>query len=717
MTASHASAEPPRVEDERLLTGRGQFVSDLRLPGMLHARFLRSPYPRARIASIDAQAARAMPGVVAVFTADDLPALAMPPVNPLVPGMTPPPRAAWSAREVDHVGQPVAMVVAERELDALDAAEAIGVDWEPRDVDDADAATGESGGRQPVLSIAYDAGDFGMIAGRPARSAHARMTQPRVAAVAMEPRGAIADWRDGRLCAWLGVQAVSRSRDDLADLLGLPRQAVRVIAPDVGGAFGARSSLCPEEVLVAAASRALGRPVKWLSTRSEDFQSGFHGRGATLSGELLVGDDGGLLGLRAELEFPLGAWLGYSAAVPARNAARMLPGPYRIDAVSVRARAHLGFDAPVTIYRGAGRPEAVWLTERLIDEAAALVGVDPVEMRRRHVWPVGEMPARLPNGDAIDSADFAELLERACARFDYEGARRRQRERRAHGELTGIGVALYAEPCGAGWEGARVTLEADGGVLVASGSTAQGQGHLTSFATIAAEELGCRFERVRVVHGDTDACPPGIGALASRSIAIGGSAVVQAAREARTRRDAGEAPPVTAEVRYTAAAETWASGCVIAEVRVDPLTGEPAIERIVWVDDAGRVISPRLAEGQLIGGLAQGIGQSMSERIVYDEFGQLLTGSLMDYAMPRAEDIPGVTLEKFATPIPGAARSNLLGAKGVGEAGCIGVPAALSNAFHDALAPLGVRRLDFPFTAARLWEAMRAARTPAGDHG
>jgi len=310
-----------------------------------------------------------------------------------------------------------------------------------------------------------------------------------------------------------------------------------------------------------------------------------------------------------------------------------------------------------------------------------------------------------PAGERLDSGDYLTLLNRAAARFDYSGERAQQAQRRARGELVGIGIAMYVEPCGQGFESARVTLRADGGVRVASGSAAQGQGHETSFAAIAAEALGCAIDQVEVVHGDTDTAPDGIGALASRSIAIGGSAILEAARAAARRRDAGEALPLTAESVYRAPGEAWSYGCVMVRLGLDPDTGQPAIERLVWVDDAGRVISPQLAEGQLLGGLAQGIGQAMLERIVYDDHGQLLTGSLMDYALPRAGDIPAVELESLVTP----ATANILGAKGVGEAGTIGVPAALLNAAIDALALLGVTDLDFPLTAERLWRTIHAS--------
>jgi carbon-monoxide dehydrogenase large subunit len=339
--------------------------------------------------------------------------------------------------------------------------------------------------------------------------------------------------------------------------------------------------------------------------------------------------------------------------------------------------------------------------ERLVEMAARQSGIDPVELRLRNL--VRDMPHATPTGESLDAGDYRAALERACARFDYAHERCEQARRRAAGELVGIGLAMYVEPCGQGWESARVSLLPDGRVEVASGSASQGQGHQTSYAAIAAEALCCDPALIKVMEGDTATCPAGIGALASRSMAIGGSAVLQAATAAARRRDAGEQLPIVEDKVYNAPAEAWSYGCVIARMAIDPETGQPHIERLVWVDDAGRIISPQLAEGQLLGGLAQGLGQAMLERIVYDDQGQLLTGSLMDYAIPRADEMPLVELESLTV----STSANLLGAKGVGEAGCIGVPAALLNAAADALSPLGEKKLDFPLTAERLWRAMQ----------
>ncbi|MBL8384024.1 MAG: molybdopterin-dependent oxidoreductase, partial [Burkholderiales bacterium] len=600
------------------------------------------------------------------------------------------------------VGQPLAMVVAERLDAAIAAAEAVTVDYDDRDTGAA-AATGAR-----AFALAYRGGGdaapdtpAGECGGARVAVRHA---QARVAPVALEPRAALAQWDGTRLTAWLPTQSPARARDDIARLLDLPPERVRVIAPDVGGAFGGKASVAPEDLLVALAAHRLGAAVRWAASRSEDFLAATQGRGATLAGTLDCAGDGRFLRLEARLSFPLGWWLPYSAAMPVRNAARILPGPYRVGAIDVEAAADQTPTAAVNIYRGAGRPEAALLMERLVDAAARATGIDPLQLRRRNLVPAAAMPWRTPTGEVLDSGDYGALLDAAAARFDYDGERADQARRRARGELVGIGIALYVEPCGQGFESARVTLERDGRVRVASGSAAQGQGHRTTYAAIAAQALGIDPARVEVVDGDTDACPDGIGALASRSIAIGGSAVMEAARLAARWRAAGEDLPIRAESVYRAPGEAWSAGCVMVRLVVDGDTGRPAIERLVWADDAGRIVSPPLAEGQLLGGLAQGIGQALMERIVYDAAGQLLTGTLADYALPRAADIPPVELVGLCTP----ATANSLGAKGVGEAGTIGVPAAILNAAIDALAPRGVTDLDFPLTAERLWRALRA---------
>jgi carbon-monoxide dehydrogenase large subunit len=567
----------------------------------------------------------------------------------------------------------------------------------------------------------------------------------RLAPMALEPRAALAVPEGGGLTLWLSTQAPHRARDDLARVLDVDPARLRVVAPDVGGAFGAKASIHPEEALVAEAARRLGRPVAWIADRSGEFSGGSHGRGARIAVRARLGRDGTIAGIAAALDFPVGAWTTFSAAIPAQNAARILPGPYAIPAVAVRAAVRAGASAPVGIYRGAGRPEAALVLERLMDLAARRAGADPIAFRRRHIRR-GPFPQALPHDGILDSGDFAGLLDRLEAAGDYAAQRAEVAAARAAGRFEGIGVALYVEPCGRGGEMARAALTREGRIRIATGATAQGQGRETAFAAIAAEGLGLPAGMIDVVAGDTAAVAEGVGALASRSTAIGGSAVLEAAtRLGAALRDAasailgcapaavvlggegvagpGGAPmgwaalaaalgsgsegdEVIAEaLSYEAPAEAWASGAVLARIAIERDTGLVTVPRLVWIEDAGRIVVPVLAEGQLVGGMAQGFGEAVMERLVYDAEGQLLTGSLMDYAVPRAADVPPVEIHHAPT----ATTANALGAKGVGEAGTVGAPAAILNGAIDALAALGIDHLDMPLTPCRVWTAIQEA--------
>lgn len=707
-------AHTARNTCELLLKGEGRFLEDLQVVGLHFAVFVRSLHAQAKILSVDSLLAEQVPDVLGVLTARELGALRMPIANSLLPIFGPQAFSLIAGSEVSYAGQPIAMVIAKTLEAAQSASELVEVEYEVTALPRSELDQTEA---KHVLVRAK----FGQTLSEARRTAanivRIEHEQARVIAMSLEPRAALAQWdtTSAHLCTWLPTQTPSRARKDIAEACGLNLTQVRVIAPDVGGAFGAKASVYPEDLLVAFAARHFKTSVRWIATRSEEFVSAMHGRGASMQGELHLGDNGQFQHLQARLQFPLGAWLAYSAVVPLRNATRILPGPYLLQSVDIEGAAEIEARAAVNIYRGAGRPEAALLMERLIDAAAQQTGIDPIALRRRNLIPKEAMPFRTATGETLDSGDYLALLNRACERFGYEAERATQATRRAAGEWVGIGVACYLEPCGQGWEGASVTLAEDGSVLVASGSPSQGQGHQLSFARIAAEELACPVEKVTVIAGDTDTAPEGIGALASRSTAIGGSAVLQAAREVRARQIAGEALPITVSNRYSAPLEAWSSGCVFTRMRIDADTGQPSIERIVWVDDAGRIISPELVEGQLLGGLAQGLGQAMMERLHYDTQGQLITGSLMDYAVPRADDMPTIEIES----LPSHTQANLLGAKGVGEAGCIGVPAALLNAAVDALSPFAkipegwddqsmslLNSLNFPLTSERLWQLM-----------
>lgn len=692
-----------RREDAALLRGQGRFTDDLVTAGALHMVVFRAPVASARILDLDIAEAAQMPGVVAVLTADDLSAMLPAAVNPLIPGAPLVPMVVLAQGRVAAVGQPVAVVIAESRAAAEEAAEAIVLDTEE------DAPTHS---RHRVTE--WQVGQRG----RAETQVSVMLDHPRLAPFAMEPRAALALPEEDGLTVYLSTQTPHRAREDLARMLRMDRAALRVVAPDVGGAFGGKASIYPEDVLCAFAARRLGRPVAWRAGRGEEFLSATHGRGAASRAELALDADGRIAGLQARFDFALGYWMPYSTYAPVSNAGRILPGPYSAAAVDIAVDVRLTDLPAVNIYRGAGRPEAAMLMERAMDKAARAAGLDPFDLRRRNI--IRAFPHDTPSGERLDSGDYAALLDRLEAASGYAAKRARQAERRAGGEIVGLGLALYVEPCGRGWETASLTLTPDGRFKALTGASAQGQGRETAFAQLLADELGVDPGRVTVGEGDSGALDQGIGALASRSTAIGGSAMQAAARalrekvlallgdndfpgwEAACAALAGHLPLSVAET-YTAPGEAWASGAVLAEVAVDRDTGALMVEGITWVDDAGRVLNPLLVEGQLWGGMAQGIGAALMERLVIDADGQLLTGSLMDYAVPRALDMPArVRLEKIATETA----ANAFGAKGVGEAGCIGVPAALLNAAQDALSPFTDRDLALPLTSERLWRAM-----------
>ncbi|QCI69347.1 xanthine dehydrogenase family protein molybdopterin-binding subunit [Phreatobacter stygius] len=736
-----------RVEDERLVTGRGTFVDDLLPPRCLHLEFVRSPFAAGRIVTVDIAAARDNPDVACILAGVDLADLPGLDINGLITGIDPPAPGLLALGRVDAVGQPIAAVIAETRSAACDAAQAVIIEIE----------TDAPGERPEAFTERWRQGDVDAAFATARHVVTATIEHARLAPMALEPRVALAEFdaASGLLTVWLSTQTPHRARAELARILSLAEDAIRVVAPDVGGAFGGKASLYPEDAVVAFAALRLGRPVKWCATRSEDFQAATQGRGGVMHGELAIAEDGRFLALRASGRFPLGYWMPFSAVVPARNAGRILPGPYKIAAVDIRMAGFVTSTAAINIYRGAGRPEATMLMERLVETAASTIGRDPALLRRKNLIARRRLPGRTPTGETLDTADFAGLLARACERGDYPGLKAERARHRRRGGLRGIGLAVYVEPCGTGWESARVGLDDLGRIIAATGSTAQGQGRETAAAQIVASVLGVAPETVQIRHGDTATISTGIGALASRSTAIGGSALLQAAaafqakaqavaarllqtetivvkphargfdvcgqgRQVVTWRDIAEATKAdeaagglrcAVDLRYEAQ-EAWASGAVLAAVTVDRDTCVLSIDKLVWIDDPGVVVNPMLVEGQLVGGLAQGLGEALLERIVYDGHGQLLTGSLMDYGVLRASDMPAVILE--SRPIPSA--MNRLGAKGVGEAGCIGAPAAVVNATLDALAPLGVRHLDMPLTAARLWRAIADA-TANGAHG
>jgi carbon-monoxide dehydrogenase large subunit len=745
-----------RREDAPLLIGRGRFVDDLSAPGVVHLALLRSPHAHARAVRVDASRARRAPGVVDIVTAAELDGIGPLPVNRLFRDMIVPPNPLLAGERVHAQGTPVAAVVAESVAAAWDAVALIDAAYEPlAGVATPGAALAAGAPRlfdeapgNRGLGQTWRAGDpDGAFAGA-ARVVEVTVQQNLLAGVPMEPRGALATWdaTTGELTLWTSTQAPFRIRSEVARMLGLDEARVRVIAPDVGGGFGVKGGPYREEPLVAWLARRLRRPVKWISTRQEDLLTTQHSRGAASTGALAVDADGHIRGLRARIEAPLGAYLSFSASTNPRNHARCLPGAYTIRDVDIQVAGALTTTPPVGAYRGAGRPEAAFLIERLVDEAAHALGLDPAEIRRRNLIPREAFPYTTATGQVYDSGDYAEALARALAAADYDGLRRAQAERRRGGELVGLGLSTYVEPAALGWESGVVRMERSGAVTAITGSSPHGQGHETTFAQVVADHLGVEPDVVTVRHGDTAGAPQGSGTAGSRSTALGGGALVLAARDVRDKGrrlaasmleaavedvvavpggfhvvgaadrtvawrsvadlayrmgalPAGFEPGLEATRFFEAPGEVWSSGAFVVAVRVERETGVIVIERIVWVDDAGTIVNPLLADGQLEGSLAQAWGQIVMEAITFDADGHLLTGTLMDYAIPRADDVPVAEILHVHTASP----YNPLGAKGLGEAGTIGLPPAVVNAVVDALSPLGVRHLDMPLTPARIW--------------
>jgi carbon-monoxide dehydrogenase large subunit len=682
---SRIGAGVRRREDDKLLRGKGRYAADIHPDDVLHVVFVRSPMPRCRIVECDIEGALEMEGVVAVYTGDDVKDLGAPRIAKLLE-LTGEPDFPILARDtVAAVGQPIAAVVAASVNHGLDAVDAVFVDLDEEDAPETQVAT---------FSGAWQHGDIDARFAAADHVVEVAVQHPRLAPSPMEPRAVTVDYDAANDSAtiWLSTQTPHRARTELAGILGIDKQRMRVIAPDVGGAFGMKASLYPEEVLSVWAAFSLRRSVKWVATRNEEFLAATHGRGASSNGQLALTADGQFLAIRASVAAPLGHWLPTSAAVPAWNAGRMLPGGYRVDAIDVTSRAQTEDKTAVGIYRGAGRPESICLMERLVDEAAAVTGIDPIDLRLLNLLDDADFPYAAPAGHTLDSGRYREALQRLGDEVGYEALKADRDSRRARGEIVGLGVAFYVEPCGTGWESARVTLNPDGTVLAATGGSSQGHGRETAIAQIVADRLGVPIHQVDVLHGDTGTCPDGIGALASRSTPIGGSAICLACDRIAERVDSLDAltEPVTEEVVYEAPDEAWGYGCYIVTVVIDADTGVLTIESAACMDDAGTIINPLLVKGQVMGG---------------DDDGQLLTGSFTDYAMPRADDVPPLSIHTLATPSP----NNILGAKGIGEAGTIGAPAAILNAAMNALRPLGVRDIQMPLTSEKIWRAISTA--------
>jgi aerobic carbon-monoxide dehydrogenase large subunit len=750
-----------RKEDDALLRGAGRYVADHAPAGLLHAVVLRSPHAHARFRIADVETARAMRGVALVLTGADTQELGNLPCQGAIPDVSieMPPYPILAREEVRHVGDAVAFVVADTLERARDAAEAIAVDWEPLPhVIGADAALDPGApavwpGPHGNLAFETTLGDATAadraFAGA-AREVSLTVVNQRIVANYLDTRAVVAEYdaSTDRLTLTLGSQGSHAVRDVLCgDVLKIPSEKLRVVTPDVGGGFGTKLFPYREYALAAVAARRLKRPVKWVADRSEHFLADAQGRDNITRATLALDDRGRFLALRVDIIADMGAYLSCYAPFIPYIGAGMSPGVYDIAACHVRVRGAFTNTVPVDAYRGAGRPEAAYVIERLIDAAARELGTAPDALRRKNFIKPAAMPYTTATAKTYDSGDFAAHLARAQEIGDWAGFARRRAASRKSGRLRGIGIATYVEACGNnGPDTAHVRLDADGGVTVLAGTQSTGQGHATAYAQIVADHLALTPERVRVVQGDTDVIATGTGTGGSSSIPCGGASVAGAAKEladnlkrlaadaieagtgdleladgfvrvvgtdraisfAELARRPSAADKLSTEHAFVPEAATYPNGTHLAEVEIDPETGGCRLVNYVVVDDFGVTLNPLLLAGQVHGGTAQGIGQALMERTVYDaDSGQLLSASLLDYALPRAAEIPAFTFETRNVPC----RTNPLGVKGAGEAGAIGSCPAVMNAVLDALWHAHrIGHLDMPATPARIWAAIAEAK-------
>lgn len=779
MSATGIGAAVRRKEDQRFITGKGQYTADVNRPGQTHACFLRSPHARAKIRKIDHAAADRMPGVLAVLTGADL---AADKIGGLICGwmihskdgspmkMAPHPALAHGA--ANHVGDAVAVVVAETPAQAKDACEKIEVDYEVLPAV-ADPGKSQAQGAPQIHEVApkntiyqWHLGD--QKAAEAAFKAAKHVTKldivnNRLVPNAIEPRAAIGEYDAGtdHLTLWNTTQNPHVARLVISAFVGMaPEHKLRVIAPDVGGGFGSKIFIYPEEVVCLWASRKVGRPVKWVSERAEAFLADAHGRDHVTHAEMALDADGKITGLRVKTIANLGAYMStFSSSVPTYLYGTLLSGQYDIPAIYCEVDAVYTNTVPVDAYRGAGRPEATFVVERLIEVAAREQGIDPADLRKKNF--IRKFPHQTPVIMVYDAGDYQASLKKAMEIADYAGFGKRKRESARHGKLRGVGFSTYIEACGIApsqavgslgcgvglWESAEVRVNPTGSVEVLTGCHQHGQGHETTFAQVVADRLGIPIDNISVVHGDTDKVQFGMGTYGSRSGAVGISAIVKALDkvEAKAKKvaahmlEAAEGDIEFKDGKFTVAGTdkgaawgdvalnayiahkfvgaelepglkegafydpvnfTFPAGCHICEVEVDPATGESEIVAWTAVDDFGTVINPMIVEGQVHGGIAQGVGQALLEGAVYDPDGQLVTGSLMDYCMPRAHNLPDLKVDMTTTKSP----SNPLGIKGCGEAGAIAAPAAVINALTDAI---GSEDIAMPATSQTMWMALQ----------
>jgi aerobic carbon-monoxide dehydrogenase large subunit len=767
-----------RLEDPRFITGRGRFVDDIELPRQCHGVVVMSPHAHARFKRVETARAKAASGVVAVLTGADVEADKIGSLVPVMPEDMGGPKGLRTLRpvlardRVRAVGDRVVFVVAETLQQARDAAELIEIDYEPLPaaiaVEDATRP-----GAPAVWDEAPDNVAFTLAMGNKeatnaafAKAAHVvalKLDNARISANSIEPRAAIGQYHpdSDSYTLYSTTQNPHGARSQLAGrVLRIPETKLRVVSPDVGGGFGMKTGGYPEDALVLWASRRCGgRPVRWAATRSEALLGDTHGRDQAVTGELALDERGKILGMRVDALHAMGAYVFGASFVVPYFAVRLAPGVYDVPAFFGRARAVFTNTAPLHPYRGAGRPEATYLIERLLDHAAPVIGIDAVEIRRRNFIAAAAMPHKTQTGTTYDSGDFAHVLDECLKLADWDGFTKRAAVSKRSGKLRGRGLAYFLEEAAAFNERMVLRFDPSGALTIIAGTHSHGQGHHTVYAQMVRDWLGVPFESIRFVQGDTDDVPFGRGTYGSRSMHVGGNALRRAAdaivekakpmaammleaaagdlefkdgsfRIVGTDRalaltEVAKAfyrpvmlPPqfdVGLEASGTFAAEppNYPNGCHVCEVEIDPETGVVTLARYVAVDDVGKVMNHLLCEGQIHGGVAQGVGQALMEAIVFDAAGQLVTGSFQDYAMPRAEDFPGLVSELAEVP----ARTNPLGVKGAGEAGATGAPPAVVSAILDALRPLGIEHIDMPATPNRVWAAIsgRAAAKAAAE--
>lgn len=755
-----------RQEDPRLITGTAIYLDDIKMPGMHHACVLRSPHGAARIVRINTKPALALPGVAAVFTGADVKDLGAVPCAASLPGLRVPHHHLLAQDRVYYVGHPVAVVVATDRYIAQDAADLVEVEYEPLGaVTDPEKAL--AAGAPPVHpewpdNIAFTFHQEGGDTAQAFRDADVivkqRITSQRLIPTAMETRGVVAEWRAGEksLTLYSSTQIPHLMRTLVAGILGMPENLLRVITPEVGGGFGSKLNVYAEEALMAFIAMRIHKPVKWVESRRENFQCTIHGRGHVDYFELAAKRDGTMLGMKLKLIQDLGSYLQLlTPAIPTLSVL-MMPGLYRFKNITADIVGVFTNCVPTDAYRGAGRPEATHGIERMVDILADELRMDPVELRLKNFVGNDEFPFPTATGLSYDSGDYAQPLKKALEQVDYAGLLRQQESERKEGKLMGIGISTYGEICAmgpsialpaGGWESATVKIEPTGKVTVMTGASPHGQGEETTFAQIVADELGVEMNDVLVVHGDTAVVQYGIGTFGSRGTAVGGTAMFYAlqtlkakigkfgamllksdnvtfaggvctdersgksvsfAEIAAAAYHAKRLPPNTepglvATNFWEPPNFTFPFGAHIVVTEVDRDTGCIDIRRYVAVDDCGKIINPLIVAGQVHGGVAQGLGQALWEQAVYDDTGQLVTGELTDYALPRAQNMPWLECSHTETPSP----TNPLGVKGVGEAGTIGCSPAVVNSVVDALSPLGVRHIDMPLTPEKVWNLIQ----------